>query len=258
MSKYLFSILGLCLLTFLACDSDSSLASIDSQQSGTSGSITRFATLGDFMYTLNPNQLQTFDITDPSKPVLLSELETDYGLETIFIYENRIYLGSRTGLFILGLDNPAEPNLLSQTLREDEFFGACDPVVVRDNYAYSTIKTIVNVCGNANTRSALLIYEVSDPANPVLNQSFDIDIPNGLGYTDQFLYVCSTGSESLRVFDISDPDNVVERPDLDYPIQEPFDIIVDNDRMIVSSTDSFFILTLAEDGSIEHEAIISK
>ncbi len=257
MNKALFIILSACLFSFLACDSESALSSIESSN-GTSGSITRFATLGDFMYTLNPNELQTFDITDPSKPVLVSELETDYGLETIFIYENRIYLGSRTGLFILGLDNPAEPNLLSQTLREDEFFGACDPVVVKDNYAYSTIKTIVNVCGNLNTQSALLIYEVSNPSNPILSQSFELDIPNGLGYTDQYLYVCSTGSETLKVFDISDPTAVVERPDLDYPIEEPFDIIVDGDRMIVSSTDKFFILDLNEDGSIAHESIISK
>lgn len=258
MNKFVFVFLSFCFIAFQACDSESALGGSVESQNGISGSITRFATLGDYMYTLNPNQLQTFDITDPSKPTLLSELETDYGLETIFIYEDRIYLGSRTGLFILGLDNPAEPNLLSQTAREDEFFGACDPVVVRDNYAYSTIKTIVNVCGNVNTRSALLIYEVSDPSNPVLTQSFDLFIPNGLGYTDQFLYVCSTGAETLRVFDISNPANVVERPDLDYPIEEPFDIIVDNDRMIVSSTDKFFILGLAEDGSIADEAIISK
>ena len=83
------------LFIFSACSSDSGL--LIESNNGSSGSITRFATLGDFMYTLNPNELQTFDISDPGNPVLLSELETDYGLETIFIYEGRIYLDPEHG-----------------------------------------------------------------------------------------------------------------------------------------------------------------
>jgi len=239
-----------------ACDSDSEILS--DSQNGTSGSITRFATLGDFMYTLNPNQLQTFDISNPDKPVLVNELETDYGLETIFIYDNRIYLGARNGLYILGLDDPASPVLLSQTLRSDEFFGACDPVVVKDNYAYSTVKTIVNICGTVNTLSALLVYEISDPENPDLRQTFELGAPNGLGYTDQFLYVCCAGSDQLCVFDISDPENVVERPDLNYPIENPFDIIVDDDRMIVSTLDDFLIFSIDADGAIVYVKTIAK
>jgi len=244
------------LLLIVSCDGDSALG-LESQN-GTSGSITRFATLDGYMYTLNPNQIQTFDITDPNNPELKSELETEYGLETIFIYDNRIYIGSRTGLYILGLDDPAQPNLLSQTLRSDEFFGACDPVVVKDNYAYSTVKTIENICGTFNTRSALLIYEVSDPENPVLSQTFDLETPNGLAYTDQFLYVCDTGSELLRVFDISDPSNVEERNDLDYSIQDPYDIIVDEDRMIVSTLNDFVILSIGDNAAVTYVKTIAK
>jgi len=246
----------LCLFVFSNCDSDSALLIEDGN--GTSGSITRFATLDDYMYTLNPNQLQTFDISDPAKPILLDELETDYGLETIFIYDNRIYLGSKTGLYILGLDDPGSPDLLSQTVRTDEFFGACDPVVVKGNYAYSTVKTIVNVCGTVNTQSALLVYEISDPKNPILTQTFQLNNPNGLAYTDHYLYVCCTGSEELRVFDISDPSNVEVRADLHYPLQDPYDIIVDDDRMIVSTLSDFNILDIDENGAIKYVKTITK
>jgi len=244
------------LIALLACDNQADNLIVSN--SGTSGSITRFATMDDFMYTLNPNQLQTFDITDPSNPVLLNELETDYGLETIFIYENRIYLGARTGLYILGLEDPSNPNLLSQTLRTAQFFGGCDPVVVKDNYAYSTVKTIVNVCETVNVQSALLVYEVSDPENPILTQTFILDIPNGLAVTDQYLYVCDTGSESLRVFDISSPDDIVSTPELDYPIVDPFDIIIDDDRMIVSTLNDFNILSIDDTGAIKYVKTIAK
>ncbi len=255
--KSILQIICLSLFILSACESSSDFA-FDSNNNGVSGSITRFATLGDFMYTLNPNQLQTFDISNPEQPVLLSELETDYGLETIFIYDSRIYLGAKTGLYILGLDNPAQPNLLSQTERSEEFFGACDPVVVKGNYAYSTVKTIVNICGTISTQSALLVYEVSDPENPVLTQTFGLNNPNGLAYTDEYLYVCCTGSEELRVFDISDPANVLETPELNYPIEDPFDIIVDEDRMIVSTLDDFVILSIDEIGAIEYVKTIDK
>jgi len=248
--------LFLLLVLITACSQDA--ASINTSNNGTSGSITRFATLDGFMYTLNPNQLQTFDISDPDNPELVSELETAYGLETIFIYENRIYLGARTGLYILGLDDPGNPNLLSQTERTDQFFGTCDPVVVKDNYAYSTVKTIVNVCGNANTMSALLVYEVSDPENPVLSQSFEMDTPNGLAYTDQYLYVCSAGQGRLVVFDISDPSDIIQRPDLSYSLKDPFDIIVDEDRMIVSTETDFIILSIDADGAIVYVKTISR
>jgi len=62
--KNILQILSFSLLIVLsACTEDASIAgSFNESQSGTSGSITRFAILNDFMYTLNPNQLQTFDI----------------------------------------------------------------------------------------------------------------------------------------------------------------------------------------------------
>ena len=244
------------LLLTVACTQDSSLF-IESQ-TGVSGSITRFATLGDYMYTLNPNELQTFDISDPNNPKHVSELETDYGLETIFIYDNRIYLGARTGLYILALDDPSQPKLLSQTTRSDSFFGACDPVVVKDSYAYSTVKTIENICGNINTLSALLVYEVSDPENPVLRQEFILEAPNGLAYTDAYLYVCDSSAGKILAFDITNPNEVVQQSDLNYSLQDPMDIIIDGDRMITSTKDDFVILSIGADGSIVYEKTIPK
>ncbi|MBK7477196.1 MAG: hypothetical protein IPI11_14775 [Haliscomenobacter sp.] len=114
-------------------------------QSGQSGSITRFAVFKGYMYALNQNEVQTYRLKDDGDPDLVHRLPTDYGLETIFIYENTIFLGSRTAMYILDITNPAAPALLSKSDRQDSFFGGCDPVVVQGHYASSTVKIIQNI-----------------------------------------------------------------------------------------------------------------
>jgi len=229
------------------------------EQGGSSGSITRFATFGNYMYVVNPSELQTFDISDAGNPVFLNSLVTENGLETIFIYEERIYLGARQGLYIIGIDDPGNPVLLSQTQRRNELLlGACDPVIVRDNYAYSTVKIIQNVCGSFGARSALLVFEVSDPENPEELDNFDLETPNGLGFKDDYLFVCDTGADLLKVFDISDPENTFPNEDLDFAIASPIDMIVDGDRMIVSTEQDFKILDVSDITEIELVKIIEK
>ncbi|MFM8484891.1 MAG: hypothetical protein ACKOCH_01045, partial [Bacteroidota bacterium] len=51
-----------------ACSKD--FLSESSPGQGVSGSITRFAVNGNYMYVLNQNEVQTYDITDRANPVL--------------------------------------------------------------------------------------------------------------------------------------------------------------------------------------------
>lgn len=37
-----------------------------------------------YMYLLNNNEIQTYDITDKAHPALVHHLATDYGLETMY------------------------------------------------------------------------------------------------------------------------------------------------------------------------------
>lgn len=251
---------GFCLMAIVlflvGCSADR--GSFDVQEGGTSGSITRFVVHNSFMYVLNPNEVQTFDVSDSANPVLVNQLETDYGLETILIYKEKIYLGSRTALYILGIDNPAEPQILSQTDREAAFFNGCDPVAVKDAYAYSTIKIIQNVCGNVGAESALLVYDVSDAEAPDLLSTHFLDLPNGLSYVGDFLFVCDAGQQALICFDISDPFAVQRVEDFDIAIVEPVDLIVDGDRMIVSTISDFKILDISDLSNVQIVGEIDK
>lgn len=243
---------------FYQCSADEFASFSESGENGTSGSITRFAVYDGYMYSLNPNQVQTFDLSNPAEPELVHEITTDYGLETIFIYEGNAYLGSRTGLYILGLSNPAAPVILSQTTRGEEFFGGCDPVVVKENYAFSTVKIIENICGNFNSFSALIVYDVSDLESPVELGFYELDEPNGLGIVNDLLFVCDAGSDKLVAFDISEPENTQPLSELDFPIKDPFDLIVDGDQVIVSAMTDFHILDISDLTNISIVKSISK
>lgn len=228
-----------------ACASEQDAASSLSE-TGQSGSITRFALHNGFMYVLNSNQVQTFTLSTPDEPQLVHELATDWGLETIFIYENTLYLGSRTGLYILSLGDPAAPSILSQTDRTGIFFGGCDPVVVQDNVAYSTVKIIQNVCGQINAFSALLVYDVSNPNAPQEIGDYALGLPNGLAILGNYLLVCDEDADKVIPFDISDPTNLEQRNDLAVAIQDPIDLIINGNRLIVSHKRGFTIYDVSD------------
>lgn len=233
-----------CLLLLpAACSKDADSAAT---ATGKSGSITRFAIHNGYMYALNSSEVMTYSLQNPDQPALVHRLPTDYGLETIIIYDNTIYLGSSTALYILDIGNPAAPVILSKTERIEAFFGGCDPVVVKDQYAYSTIKIILNVCGNTSSRSALLVYDVSDKSAPVFVSERALDIPNGLGYQDNYLFVCDEGSDRLEVFDLSNPASPVQLSDQAVSISDPYDLIVDGNKMIVSTRSDFLIYDLSQ------------
>lgn len=255
MKKHLFLFLAAALLA-QSCAEFSSNESF-AADNGVSGSITRFAVYRNYLYALNANEVQTYRLQESGDPLLIHRLPTDYGLETIILYENTIYIGSRTALYILGIDNPEAPVLLSQTLRQAEFFGGCDPVVVKGNFAYSTIKIIQNICGFASAQSALIVYDISNKAVPVQVGIYPLQLPNGLGYSGDYLFVCDEGSDRVEVFDISNPRALKPTP-YAIALEDPVDLIVKGGRMIVSAKRSFHFFDISDPANIRRAGVIGK
>jgi hypothetical protein len=235
-----------CALLLAACSVDKDYLSRDAVQNGQSGSITRFAVFGKYMYVLNLNEVKTYDLTDKNKPVLVHSLATDYGLETITIYDNTIYLGSTTALYILDITNPAAPALLAKSDRTEINLRGCDPVVVKDNYAYSTVKIIANVCGNVSAQSALLVYDITNKSAPRVINQIPLSMPNGLGIKDNYLIVCDEGVDQLIIFDISNPTSTLLRRVNSISIKDPVDLIVRGNQMIVSCKTEFQIFDVSD------------
>lgn len=242
------------LVTFLSCSKDGSEFV---NTTGQSGSITRFAIHNQYMYTLNPNGITTYHLDNPDKPKWVHTLTTDYGLETIFIYDNTIYLGSRTALYILSIDNPAAPKILSQTNRQEFPFGGCDPVVVRDQYAYSTIKIIPNICGTFWNQSALLVYDVTNKSAPIQKGSYAMNLPNGLGFSNEFLFVCDEGANKVQIYNTTDPLSLT-LTSYSFTVMDPIDIIIKNDKAIISSKSAFRFYDISNLEDIRPLGLIKK
>lgn len=254
MKKLLLLMLSVVVLG--ACSKDFLSESAPGQ--GVSGSITRFAVNGNYMYVLNQNEVQTYDITDRANPVLKHRLATDWGLETITFYDNSLFLGSTTALYILDITNPAVPVIQAKSDRLSAVgFTGCDPVAVNGDYAYSTIKVIENICGVISAESALIVYDVSNKSNPKVLGTYPMNIPNGLGYKDNYLFVCDEGSDLLVVYDITNP-AALELAPVTVPMTDPYDLIVDGQRMIVSTKTDFQIFDVSQLPQIRKIGTIGK
>ena len=66
---------------------------------GQAGSMARFALYDRYLYTVGQNELQLFDITTPSKPAASSTINLGWGIETIFPYKDKLFIGSTTGMW---------------------------------------------------------------------------------------------------------------------------------------------------------------
>ena len=73
-------------------------------------------------------------------------------------------------------------------------------------YAYVTLKRGNFFC---STGSGLYLIDVSNLQNPELKVIYQMSGPNRLGFKDNLLFVCD-GSDGLKVFDKSEPSNLVQ------------------------------------------------
>jgi len=232
MKKILFLIT---IIFFTACEKLQ--VNPESTATGKSGSISRFAIKDHLMYAIDVNYLRVFDITDGDHPVLVQSTEVDYGLETIFIYENYIYLGAVDGVYVLDINNPTSPHQLQKL----EHHISCDPVVVQNNFAYSTQRVSATGCGDHWLESALAVYDVTNPNEAELKKEIIMDEPFGLAVEGNWLYVCDNG---IVVFDITDPSDPI-RKEL-VPVTNPHDIILNYPYMLVATSTSFELYNYAD------------
>lgn len=244
------------LLTWLMVGCNKSTELFDDPSNSKSGSITRFAVWQHYMYVLDQNRILVYDIRQSDRPELVNVVNTNYGLETIIIYEGTIYVGSRDALYIVDISIPHQPVLLSKTERENSLQGGCDPVVVKDNYAYSTVKIIENICGRIASQSQLLVYDISDKYRPSLVATVPMNMPNGLGYKDDYLFVCDEGNDQIEIFDITVPVQIRHFGHID--LVDAVDLIINNEKMIVSTRRDFCIYDISDINHIKKIGVIPK
>ncbi len=194
MRKYILYILSV-YLSIASCTKDSS--GLASQVNGAGGSTARFTIAGNYLYVVSNTSLKAFDISNPSQaPILKSTTNVGVNIETIFPYEDKLFIGSSFSMHIFSLTNPEKPTRLAQA--DYMIRMSCDPVVAKDSTAYATLNGL-GPCGGGG--SQLVIYDIKNIAKPVLKGSLPLTGPHGLGISDSALYVCD-GNFGLNVYNI--------------------------------------------------------
>ena len=161
---------------------------------GQAGSMARFALYDNYLYTVSQSSLQLFDIKSLEKPIKGKTINMGWGIETIFPYKDKLFIGSTTGMFIYDNKNPEAPTQLSVF----QHAMSCDPVVVNDNRAYVTLRSGTTCNRGLNQ---LDIIDITNLRNPTLIKSYPMQNPHGLGIDFPNVFLCE-GKQGLKSLDV--------------------------------------------------------
>ncbi len=201
---------------------------------GQGGSFARFSLYDSYLYTISESELFVFDVSQEDCPNHINTVPTRWGIETIFAFGDKLFIGSSTGMDIFDASNPALPVYISGY----QHFNGCDPVYVNGNYAYVTIRG-GNDCGGA-ARNQLDILNISDIFNPILERTIPMESPHGLSILDDHLYLCE-GEAGLKVFDASQPLEPVQLAHVkSFDAYDVIGLVGSPNRLLLIGADGFY------------------
>jgi hypothetical protein len=199
---------------------------------GIAGSMARFAIKSETLYAINNNfELKIFDIGS-DKVTKTDSIQTLWGIETLFIYDNKLFIGSNNGLYIYDVRDDEHPIYIS----EYQHVTSCDPVVVSGNYAFVTLRSGNNCFGNVNELNVVSLVDIE---NPTLVKAYNMFNPYGLGIDENVLFICD-GSAGLKIYDATDVTKIDENLIKHFENIQTFDVIPYNDVLIMTGTDGIF------------------
>jgi hypothetical protein len=184
---------------------------------GIGGSMARFTINGNFLYGLDGSNLDIVDVSVQTQPSAKNEIPLSWDAETLFPYENKLFVGSRTGMFILDLQTPTLPTIISQY----SHVRSCDPVVVEGNYAYVTLRSGSECEGFTNQ---LEVIDITNLKTPSVVKIYPMTNPHGLGIDRGTLFICD-GADGLKAYDASNPLTISENQLAHYKNINAFDVI---------------------------------
>jgi hypothetical protein len=189
--------------TFDAANVSGAGSSPGAVASGIGGSMARFTIASDHLYVVDESQLRVFDLANATQPHLANTLSVGWGIETIYPYGDKLFIGSNTGMFIYDNSDPLNPFQLAVF----QHARACDPVFVSGNIAYVTLRDGTQCQTFTNQ---LDVVDVTEITQPRLLRSYPMHNPHGLSVSGDNLFICE-GDEGLKVFNSSEWDKIDQR-----------------------------------------------
>lgn len=221
MKQLSFLAIMLVALAGLRCSKDAADTTA-ATATGKGGSLARFTIVGNYLYLADYSTLEVFDISNPAATVKKNSINVGFGVETIYPYKDKLFIGSADGMYIYDLVNPELPKKLG----EARHVRTCDPVVANDTVAYVTLRGSGR-CGAAT--DGLYAYNVSNITAPVQRSLLPLSSPYGLGLKDTVVFVCRAG-QGLTLVNVKKP----SAPVVMYTLTDAFytDVIPYDDLLI--------------------------
>ena len=217
--------------------------------SGLGGSFARFAIHSDFLYVVDSWTMHVFDINNLAQPNEVNLVELGWGIETIFPYQDKLFIGSNIGMQIFDNSDPKNPRYLSSF----DHALACDPVVVEDNFAFITLRS-GNRCFGIEDQ--LDVVDISILESPWLIKSYPMEHPHGLAIDSNILFLCE-GVHGLKVFDASDKKTLDQNLLSHLPNIPAYDVIAIDSHLILVGDNGIYQFDYSDPTDLQLLSVIN-
>jgi hypothetical protein len=199
---------------------------------GLGGSMARFGIKDKVLYLLGNYMITVLDINNKLAPVKSTEFYPGWNVETMFLTDKNMFLGTTTGMLIYDISVPLNPsNRITFNHAR-----SCDPVIVDDTLAYVTLRSGTSCGGNIN---CLDVVSIKNLSKPTLVSTYTMTNPHGLGKDGDILFVCD-GTAGLKIYDASDVRQISNHLIYSYPAINAFDAIPIGNVLVMIGDDGLY------------------
>jgi hypothetical protein len=167
---------------------------------GVGGSMARFTIVNNYLYAVTDYALNVVSIVNGADPTFSNRVQIGWGIETLYPFNNKLFIGSNTGMFIYDISNPTTPVKVSNFSHAR----SCDPVVADNNNAFVTLRS-GTACQGFNEQ--LDVLDITNLSNPTLVKTYQMTNPHGLSKDGNTLIICD-GRDGLKFYNASDVRNL--------------------------------------------------
>lgn len=201
---------------------------------GVAGSMARFGLHKDFLYIVDQNRVLSLKLKSVSEAELTNTAYVGWNVETIFITDNHLFLGTQSGMIVQSLEVPERPSHKGSFAH----MTACDPVVIKGDLAFVTLK------GGRTCRGTLNQLDVIKMSNSYskfeLLKSYPMYGPQGLGIDGDLLFICD-GDAGLKIYDASNPLIINQKLIASFPSINAYDVIPLNNYLFMIGDKGFLL-----------------
>jgi hypothetical protein len=206
---------------------------------GVGGSMARFGLYKNMLYIVNQFNLFSFKLNSNSDVTLVDTQQTGWNVETIFITDNHMFLGTQNGMIVESLEVPERPSAKGSF----SHITACDPVVIKGDLAFVTLKGGTTCRGTVNQ---LDVIRMSNSYSRFeLLASYPMYGPQGLGIDDDLLFICD-GEAGLKIYNASNPLNITNNLISSFPAIHAYDVIPVNDYLFMIGENGFSLFDYSD------------